>query len=149
MSNSEITITLTPGEVYLASMHGIWRRIYKIDGKRQDREQKERSIWDNEIEGSCAEMAWCKYLGVYWSGVADVKAKDSELAEVRWTRHEDGGLLMYSRDNNERAYILAKGFAPNFRFVGWLYGHEAKALGDQRSFGMLVAQEHLHPMEGE
>ena len=80
-----ITVTLTPNEVHLAASHGLLRRYEKLQGKRSDRIQKERSNWDNEIEGACAELAWAKHLGVYWSGVSDLKAKDGADMEVLLT----------------------------------------------------------------
>ena len=107
-----ITVTLTPNEVHLAASHGLLRRYEKLQGKRSDRIQKERSNWDNEIEGACAELAWAKHLGVYWSGVSDLKAKDGADMEVRWTKHEEGGLIIYPHDDGRSVFVLAKGFAP-------------------------------------
>lgn len=141
-----ITVTLTPNEVHLAASHGLLRRYEKLQGKRNDRIQKERSNWDNEIEGSCAELAWCKHLGVFWTGVSGLKAKDGANMEVRWTKHETGGLIIYPHDDDDAVFVLAKGFAPDFRFVGWLRGIDGKKLGRMTDFGYLVGVENLKPM---
>lgn len=141
-----ITVTLTPNEVHLAASHGLLRRYEKLQGKRGDRIQKERSNWDNEIEGACAELAWAKRLGVYWTGVSNLKAKDGADMEVRWTKHEGGGLIIYPHDDDQSVFVLAKGYAPEFRFVGWLRGAEGKAVGNPTDFGILVPAERLRSM---
>jgi hypothetical protein len=141
-----ITVRLTPNEIHLASSHALLRRYEKHDGKRRDRVQKGRSTWDNEIEGACAELAWCKYLGLFWTGVSHPKAKDGAGMEVRWTQHEDGGLIVYPHDDDSSVFVLAKGFAPEYRFVGWLRGSEGKALGANTNFGLLVPADKLHPI---
>lgn len=139
-----ITVSLTPQEIHLAASHGLARRIDKHKGLRGDRIQKERSTWDNEIEGACAELAWCKARGIYWAGVADIRAKDNREVEIRWTKHEDGGLIIYPHDKDDSIYVLAKGFAPDFRFVGWLNGARGKEVGRATSFGFLVAENLLN-----
>lgn len=141
-----ITVTLTPNEVHLAASHGLLRRYEKLQGKRGDRIQKERSNWDNEIEGACAELAWAKHLGVYWTGVSNLKAKDGADMEVRWTKHDGGGLIIYPHDDDQSVFVLAKGYAPEFRFVGWLRGAEGKVVGNRTEFGILVPAERLRSM---
>ncbi|MGA0128435.1 MAG: hypothetical protein ACO3I1_04000 [Burkholderiales bacterium] len=140
-------VTLTPNEIHLAATHAIMRRFEKHQGKRSDRIQKERSTWDNEIEGACAELAFAKHLNAYWSGVSDLKAKDGAGMEVRWTKHETGGLIIYPHDDDKSVFVLAKGFAPEFKFVGWLRGADGKKLGRLTNFGYLVPAEKLHPIQ--
>lgn len=130
-ATAEVAVTLTPNDVNLAVSHALLRRTEKLQGKRGDRAQNERSTWDNELEGACAEMAWCKHLGVFWSGVSDLRATDGGGVEVRWTKHATGGLIVYPQDSDDSVYVLAKGFAPHFRFVGWLTGKEAKSRARQ------------------
>jgi len=141
-----ITVTLTPNEVHLAASHGLLRRYEKLQGKRGDRIQKERSTWDNEIEGACAELAWAKTQGEFWTGVSNLKAKDGADVEIRWTKHEEGGLIVYPHDDDDSVFVLAKGFAPEFRFVGWLRGRDGKRLGNPTSFGYLVSADQLKSM---
>lgn len=122
-----ITIHLTPDEVHLAASHAIIRRRAKLLGEREDREQTERSCWDNEVEGACAECAYCKYHRIYWSGVAGLRARDSGLMDVRWTRHYDtGGLIVYRKDPNDVRLVLMDGHAPDYRIIGWFTCGEAK-----------------------
>jgi len=142
-----ITVTLTPDEIAAAATHGIRRRIKKHEGERGDREQKERSIWDNEIEGACAELAWSKYWGQYWSGLSGLRSQDAAGAEVKWTRHDNGGLIINSSVKNHEVLVLAKGFAPTFTFVGWITAEEGRQNARQTSFGKLLSEEFLHPFE--
>src|SRR5215475_11292011 len=93
---------LTPNEVALAATHGVLRRKEKLEGKRADRPQNGRSTWDNEIEGSCAELWYSKWRERYWSGVSHLKANDCGNEEVRWTQHfSNGGLIVYAHDKDD------------------------------------------------
>lgn len=141
-------ITLTPDEIHFAAMHGIHRRMKKLEGARGDRIQKEMSSWDNEINGAGAELAFCKWRKCYWSGLSGLKAADG-TAEVRWTRHYDtGGLIVYPQDDDSAYYTLADGGPRTFRFIGYLSGKQAKELATQTNFGMLVERQHLTLIKG-
>lgn len=141
-STPEVTVTLTPNDIHLATSHGLLRRTEKLQGRRTDREQNERSTWDNEMEGVCAELAWCKHLNLFWSGVSGLRAMDGGGVEIRWTKHDTGGLIVYDHDHDDSVYVLAKGFAPSYRFVGWLTGKEARPLA-RRIGNITVVQPHL------
>jgi hypothetical protein len=125
-----ISIQLTPDEVCLAANHAIMRRRAKLVGERRDREQGERSTWENEVEGACAELAFCKHHGIYWSGVSALRARDGGVEDVRWTRHSNGGLIVYPKDPDSLRLVLLDGHAPIFRIVGWLYSREGKRKED-------------------
>jgi len=120
-----IEITLTPDEVMLGAFHGLTRRSQKLHGNRGDREQRGRSTWDNEIEGACAEIAFCKMRGIYWSGVSGMKSKDGGNVDIRWTKHyETGGLIVYPKDDGY--FVLMDGFAPHLRVIGYMQAAHAK-----------------------
>lgn len=141
-----VTVELTANEVHLAASHGVLRRYEKLAGKRGDRIQKMQSDWVNEIEGACAELAWAKHREQFWTGVSALKANDGVGVEIRWTRHADGGLIVYEHDDDNAVFILAKGFAPQYKFVGWMRGREAKAASNRTNFGLLVPAGKLHAM---
>jgi hypothetical protein len=118
---------LTPNEIHMAACHGVLRRYEKLNGKRGDRPQKERSSWDNEIEGACCELAVSKWLGVPWSGAGNIRANDVDNYEVKWTRHNGtGGLIVHKYFEDDAKFLLFDGHAPQYNFVGWAYGREAK-----------------------
>ena len=142
-----MTITLTADEVHLAASHGLIRRHQKLSGNRQDRMQRHRSDWDNEIEGVCAELAFCKHRGIYWSGLGGIRAKDGGDVDVRWTKHTGtGGLIVYPHDPDDTAIVLMDGFAPSYSLVGWMYAGEAKRPGWLRDFGYLVPRDKLRTL---
>ena len=143
-----IEIELTPDEIHLAASHGIQRRLPKLRGERDDRVQKEASSWDNEIQGCCAELAWCKLTNTYWSGVGGLRARDAHTVEVRWTHHQGrGGLIVYPGDSEDRVYVLMEGYAPVMRVVGWLQGAEAKRLVANREGLPIVDRRFLRPYD--
>lgn len=146
--NEARLIALTYDEVCLACFHGLMRRMAKIRGQRGDRPQGERSTWENEMEGSCAEMAYNKIHNVFWAGLAGLRATDAGRGdEVRWTRHENtGGLIVYRHDDDEKRYVLMDGFAPRFRIIGWLYASEGKRdeFWDDRYGYYLVPRQFLY-----
>lgn len=138
---------LTPDEIQLAATHGILRRHKKLLGLRGDRMQKERSNWDNEIEGVCAELAWCKLFKIYWSGLAGIRAKDGGAVDVRWTKHFDrGGLIIYPNDDDETVIVLSDGFAPIYRFIGWLRAGDGKNEKWLTKFGYLVPRSEIRSL---
>jgi hypothetical protein len=139
------TVTLSPDEIHAGATHGILRRFMKHNGMRSERSQKMASSWDNEIEGALAELAWCKMRGRFWSGMSGLKHVDAGKVEIRWTRHENGGLIFYpDRDKDTSTFILARGFAPTYEFVGYMTGAEARQLGRPTDFGLLVDAGRLH-----
>lgn len=127
MSDGYVHLNLTLDEVRVACYHGVDRRMKKLNGERGDRPQSDRSTWDNELEGSCTELALNKYYGLYPTSLAGLRAPDSLEWEIRWTNwYDSGGLLIYPDDANDRRYLLLDGFAPNYRIIGWAFGREAK-----------------------
>jgi hypothetical protein len=139
-----VAVTLTADEVHFAASHGLVRRHAKLSGNRGDRMQRYRSTWDNEIEGVCAELAFCKLRGIYWSGLGGIRAKDGGEVDVRWTKHEGtGGLIVYPHDPDDGRIVLMDGFAPTYRVIGWIVGVEAKRDEWLKDFGYLVPRNEL------
>lgn len=144
-----ISLELTTNEVCYAAFHGIMRRKDKLDGLRSDREQGCKSTWENEIEGACAELAYCKSRGWYWSGLTAIRTPDAGRVEIRWTRREGtGGLIIYRTDHNDTPCLLLDGFAPHYRVIGWLYAREGKLEKFLEPEGyFLVPRKLLRPLE--
>jgi hypothetical protein len=137
-----IKVTLTPDEIHLAASHAVLRRSRKQH--RSDRAQNGASSWDNEIQGSLAELAWCKHRNIYWSGVSDIHAKDGGNIEVRWTHHtHNGGLIIYPNDGDQDIFVLAEGYAPTIYFVGWIHGGPAKQMATIRGNISIVDRSKL------
>jgi hypothetical protein len=138
-------IELTPDEIHTAALHGLLRRTQKLAGRRGDRTQQQRSTWDNEVEGACAELAFCKWRGTYWTGLSQIRARDGGGFEVRYTVHDGtGGLIIYEHDIEDCVFVLIDGHAPRFRLVGWLRGRDGKRDEYRTTFGYLVPRDRLH-----
>lgn len=125
-----IQINLTPDELYAGSVIGIHRRISSIF-KRTKPELwvSEDSKWSIEIESALAEMAYAKYKNRYWSGMiwdGKVATADVGKAQIRWTHHRDGHLIVYNEDTDEAPYVLVIGTAPVYTIMGWIVGTHAK-----------------------
>lgn len=141
---------LTPNEIHLAASHAVRRRVEAIEKKRKQRgdEALTRHVpWDNEIEAACAELAYCKDKGIYWTGVTAIRAPDCGGVDVRWTVHKDKGGLPVLPDD-QGALVLLDGFAPNYSAVGWLRANEGKRpeWWVNKWAEYLVPREYLHPM---
>lgn len=141
-------IQLSPDEIYLAASHGLLRRRAKLRGETRDRAQRSASTWDNEIEGACAELAFCKFRQIYWTGSEGIRARDGGDVDVRWTKHlNTGGLILYDKDDPNLVIVLMEGFAPEYRLVGWLRAGEGKRQEwKDRAGYYLVPRQHLRSL---
>lgn len=110
--------------------------------------------WTEGIEGTCAEVAVAKALGIFWDGgVGEFKGPDvSDNLQVRWTDKSTNKLIVRDADRDENTYILVIGECPEYNIVGWIEGTEAKQ--ERYLFGpngrppaYFVPQEDLKPIE--
>lgn len=85
-------------------------------------------VWDTDIEGAAAELAYCKFRGQYWGGTVNTfKAADVGVAvQIRSTPRPNGSLILRPGDDDSHYYVLVTGMIPKFRIVGWLRGREGK-----------------------
>lgn len=121
-----IETNLTPDEIHMASVHGVWRQMQAIQKNRVDRNKDGKFVWDRALEGACAELAYCKWRGCYWSGVEKIKARDAGFVEIRWTGHEAGGLIVNPWEEDDARFVLMYGKRGKYQIVGWFTGKEAK-----------------------
>ena len=143
-----ISVSLTADEMHLASAHATLRRHMALSGQRSDRQQNQRSSWDNEVCGAMAELAVCKHKNVFWSGAAGLRAKDGGDVEVRWTHHEGtGGLIVYSNDDDRAVYVLCDGYGP-INLVGWMRGADAKQKARRVGGIKIVPRQLLNEFSG-
>lgn len=123
-----IEVTLSAVEMLMASQAAAWRRISNITKARKAAHgfSNARNGWQADNEGALAEVAVAKALNLYWSagafGAPDVGGK----YDVRSTPCATGHLIVYPRDDNERAFILAIGADDKWQIVGWLSARACK-----------------------
>ena len=87
-------------------------------------------IWQ-KAEGAGAEMAVAAYFGDYGFvpkvNIFHDEADVGENIEVKWTKHQNGHLIIQNRPNprpNDVA-ILVTGFSPVYILIGWMPVHMA------------------------
>lgn len=137
--------TLTGLEYRMAAFHAIERRAQALERHRATKSHTEFQL-DYEVHAACAELAWCKLKGIYWTGGAGLGEPDAGKADIRWTRHPAGGLIGYENDPEDRPYILATGADMEYQFVGWAWGKTIREKGAKMSYGWLLDRALLKPM---
>lgn len=99
--------------------------------------ERERSPWAIDVEGSIAECAVAKFRGVYWSGLGGYNRNVNDVlgAEVRYRSREYYDLLLHDDDHDDAPYVLVTGGTmtgppERRRFVvtlhGWILGADGK-----------------------
>lgn len=133
-------------------------RVEEIEGKPDhvSRYNKNLSFHDYicEIAESVgAEIAVAKYFGISdfnprasrFKRTADV----GSIIEVKWTKYDQGSLIIYDSDRNTDIAILVTGKSPNYVLKGWIPVAIAKnqrwRRRDQPTYW--VEQYNLHPIE--
>lgn len=138
---------LSPDEIRFGAYHAIDRRMQQMNGKRSRYGQAYQPVWDDEVESTCAEEAFSKFKDKYWTGLAGLRSTDCADEDVRWTRHSNGHLPIYPRNDDQRRLVLMDGFAPVYRVIGWAFAHEAKypQYWDQEKGYFAFPRRLLHP----
>lgn len=124
-----IDTKLTVMEAQDGARIGCARRIESMDSKReQPLGYNSSDAWRNDIEGACAEFAYCKAMNIHWSrSINTFKDADcGNLTQVRWTHHVNGSLIVRDGDPDDHCYVLVVGACPSYRIIGWIKGHHAK-----------------------
>ena len=124
-----IDVKLTVMDSQSGARVGCARRIESMDSNRnQGFGYNTADAWRNDIEGACAELAYCKALDIYWPGsINTFKEPDcGKKTQVRWTHHINGSLIVRDKDPDDHYYVLVVGACPDYRVVGWIMGYDAK-----------------------
>ncbi len=115
-----IHVLLTPNELESAAFAGVSRRMSHVRNPNPSMEKNANGKfkWDYDIEAAAAEKAWCKYYGIYWTGLSEIAAKDGGIVEIRWVSDPTYGLINYPRDDDETFYVLVDGNLLQKRIFG-------------------------------
>ncbi len=113
-------IALTWYEMLHGSRVGAMRLVQVIDEKRSPMHGQKGYSWQNAIEGTLAELAVAKGLGLYWAGiVGDFKAPDVGPLQVRYTDRPTGHLLLHDSDKDADLCVFVIGGFGKYKLVGW------------------------------
>lgn len=77
-----------------------------------------------QMESVAAELAVGNYLGLTYGDLGDERFKAQadvgSNIEVKWTRYDEGSLIIVPRDRDTDIAILVTGSCPNYSIKGWI-----------------------------
>jgi hypothetical protein len=124
------SVTLSWGEIWHGADVGARRRLFALrDGRRQRYGNNDGLAgWDMHIAGAIAELAACKYAGLYWPGSTspDYEGDIGPGLQVRSTWRPDGCLILHDGDNAGHTFVLVTGAPPTYRIRGAILAEEGQ-----------------------
>jgi hypothetical protein len=144
-------VELNANEVLVATYIGSRRNAEACFKKRKARfpEKVIGELWGFHIEAAHAELAVCKYLGIYWGfGVNTFHVPDvaNTNLEIRWSSRED----MKVRPDDNGIIVSVTGKCPVYEIKGWMRAADAKQdkwLYNREPVCYFVPRAELHPIE--
>jgi hypothetical protein len=133
-------------------------RIAHIDGHPDHSSRYDRRLGFHDYvaqvaESIVAEIMVARYLGYLnfdprasqFKKTADV----GSFIEVKWTRYENGQLIIYESDRQTDVAILVTGTSPSYRLAGWIPVAMAKRpkYKNSKQPTWWVDQKNLQPIE--
>lgn len=152
-----VTQTITHEDEWVAMACAI-KRVVRIDGRADHPTRFDRKLSFYEYIAQVAESVGAEIAVAKWLGIENFDPNESEFKktadvgsqfEVKWTKWEQGALIIGDRDRKQDIAILCTGRSPNYVIRGWIPVAIAKdkkwRRADQPTFW--VDQYNLHPME--
>ena len=120
-------VELNSNEVLVATYIGSRRNAEACFRGREARfpERVTGELWGFHIEAAHAELAVCKYLGIYWGfGVNTFHVEDivNTDLEIRWSSRED----LKVRPDDKGIIVSVTGKCPTYEIKGWIRASDAK-----------------------
>lgn len=120
-------VILNVNEILVATYIGSRRNAEARYKNRSPRfpEKVPGELWGYHIEAAHAELAVCKYLGIYWGfgvntfHVADVS---NTQIEIRWSQRND----LKIRPDDKGIIISVSGLSPKYKINGWIKAEAGK-----------------------
>lgn len=144
-------IQLNANEVLVAGYVGMRRNAEANFRGRKPRfpEKVTGELWGFHIESAHAELAVCKYLGIYWGfGVNTFHVEDivDTNLEIRWSSRED----VKVRPDDTGIIVSVTGKCPTYEIKGWI--RAKNALQDKWKYNRepvcyFVPHKELQPIE--
>ncbi len=131
------TVELTRSELIVGAQVGMMRNAEARLRNSRPRfsEKVPGELWGFHIEGACAELAFCKLLGIRWDRSVDtfhVPDIPGYRIDVRWSQRSDAKV----RPDDNGVYIVKMGgMSPRFTYQGWIYSEHAKVAKWKKDFG--------------
>lgn len=150
---SGVIIKLQRYEILMGANTGVMRMLASICSPQKNKVKNKDFGWHSDVEGACAEVAFAKYMRLYWDGSINTgKAPDVGGYQVRHSEPDGNSLIVRSSDSDDQVFVLVTGKAPTFTIRGYLFGREAKHDQYIRDPGdkypaWFVPQDKLKPIE--
>lgn len=128
MTPERIPVELSWPELWLAINAGILRRL---NGVRYRREEpygaRPAAAWNDDINGSIAELALAKHLGIFWSGtVGRLDLPDVGSLQVRSKTDPVHRLVVLESDEDAKVFVSVLVGIPVCQLCGWMLAKDAK-----------------------
>jgi hypothetical protein len=136
-----------------AAMIGVRRQIRAFAKDREDYCHNDSvDPFARHIKGAMAELAVARTFNLFWAGCTG-RVDESDvggLIEVRGRQVGGSGLDLGIKSRflkPDKPYVLVHYDLPFFTLVGWIYGHQAKAIGKKNSqLGVYFVPPTLPPL---
>ena len=98
-------VRLTKVELIVAGLVATMRRVSSM-GNLNDQNYSTDSSFDLDIDGAASEMAFAKYMNVYYEPTVNTfKSPDVGKIQVRSTKHKTGKLIIRQRDKKNEIFV--------------------------------------------
>jgi len=120
-------IQLGAREMMQGAFVGMMRQIENLSRRRDDAHcARPTDGWQLHVEGALGEMAFAKYLGIFWSGAHEFRGRDVGGYEVRTRSRHDYDLIVHRNDADGAKFVLLTGINGRYIVRGWILGSDAK-----------------------
>lgn len=133
-------------------------RIAQIGGQPDHSSRYDRRLGFHDYVAQIAESIVAEILVARYLGYVDFNPRASQFKktadvgsfiEVKWTRYENGQLIIYESDRVSDVAILVTGTSPSYRLAGWIPVAMAKRpkYKNSKQPTWWVDQKNLQPIE--
>ena len=133
-------------------------RIAQIGGQPDHGSRYDRHLGFHDYVAQIAESIVAEILVARYLGYVDFNPRASQFKktadvgsfiEVKWTRYENGQLIIYESDRQTDVAILVTGTSPSYRLAGWIPVAMAKRpkYKNSKQPTWWVDQKNLQPIE--
>lgn len=121
-------VELSWAEIWLAVQAGNLRRLNGVKHRRAEPYgARPTAAWNDDINGSIAELALAKYLDVFWSGtVGRIDLPDVGVLQVRSKTEQDHRLVILRSDDDAKPFVSVFVGVPTCHLCGWMHARDAK-----------------------
>lgn len=157
---TSIFVTLTDADRACIAAAGARRQNMQDEAGHADGKVLDISGDKVHVQGATGEYVVMKGLRLLWDGEYfdnDEWQKWRRLGhdvsglEVKYTEHEDGGLLLRKHHRDDAVYVLVRPRGLRHEIAGWMYGREGKQAKywreDVKKWCWIVPDSELRPIE--